>query len=670
MKQQSFHHALSHLTETGFRVFLFTSLIFAVVTGLYNVWLSLGEVTVVLIIYLIWQARTSRRTDDVLQYLDEMNTDVNYASRRTMISSPLPIVIFHPHTGDIVWSNDRFLHLTGNREHLFETNITTLTPGFRTDWLLNGESIDPELVEIGERQYLVYGNLVSTSANPEDQLATTYWVEVTGFAQTAAAYERTRPILMILQIDSYEDLIKGLDEGERAVLWMQVNNLLTDWIDEAEGTLCRYDRDHYLILLESAPLLELLRNKFSIMSEIRKIQSPNGMAVTLSVGIGRGGESPKQLYDFASLALDMALGRGGDQVVIKDGLDYTFIGGRSKETERRTKVKSRVMATAMAEQLAAARCVLVMGHKVPDVDVVGACAGVVAMARKLEVPARIVKAPSPNPADDLVKRLSALPEYKNLFITPEEARHLATSDAVLVVVDTNRPEQTQAPELLTTQAKVIVIDHHRRASSYIQSPTLSFQDPYASSASELMTELVQYTLDAGDLRRGEAEAMLAGIILDTKSFTLRTGSRTFEAAAYLRQAGADTTEVNRLFQNDLEHTVSKLEIVQSAQVHRDVIAVAFTEKKVGRVIASQAADQLLNILGIEASLVLFQEEGQACLSARSRGSINVQVLTEMLGGGGNAAAAGAQFPGKTSQEVLPELTAAIDRYFEEGEEGS
>ena len=665
MKQQSFHHALSHLTETSFRSFLFTSLIFAVLTGLYNIWLALGEIAAVLIIYLISQARASRQTDDVLQYLDEVTADVDNASRRTMITSPLPIVIFHPHTNDIIWSNDRFLHLTGDPEHLFETSLSTLIPDFPIDWLLDGKTICPETVPVGTQRYLVYGNLVSTGHGQEDFLATTYWVDVTDYARTAEDYTRTRPILAIVQIDNYEDLVKGIDEGDRSMLWMKINNLLSDWTEAAQGMICRYDRDHYLLFVESERFQELQRKKFSILEGARKILSPNGVAVTLSIGIGMGGENPKQLYDFACLALDMALSRGGDQAVIKDGLVYSFIGGRAKETERRTKVKSRVMATAMGEQLSAAHSVVIMGHRMPDVDVMGATAGVVAMARKLGVPVRIVRAPAPNPAEELTRKLAALPEYKNTFVSVEEARHLVDKDTLLVVVDTNRPEQTQAPELLNAGAKVIVIDHHRRTSSYITNPALSFQDPYASSASELVTELVQYTLDTGELKREEAEALLAGIILDTKFFTLRTGTRTFEAAAYLRKSGADTTEVNRLFQNGLEDTVAKFEIVQSARIHRDIIAIAATDRKVGRIIASQAADQLMNIIGIEASFVLFPEGQQTCLSARSRGDVNVQVLTEMLGGGGNAAAAGAQFPGKTLEEVLPDLKAAIDRYFEE-----
>ena len=449
------------------------------------------------------------------------------------------------------------------------------------------------------------------------------------------------------------------------MLRTQINNLLTEWLAPAQGMICRYDRDHYLFLMEAGHLQSFQRRKFSILEEIRHIQSPNGVAATLSIGIGQGAETPSQLHEYASLALDMALSRGGDQVVIKNGTDFSFIGGRSKETERRTKVKSRVVATALAEILDVTGHVIVMGHKFPDLDVLGAAAGIAAMARKKNVPVNIIQAPSPYPAEAMAKRLNALPEYKNLFIPAEQARHLAGPNATVVVVDTNRPEQTQAPELLTSGAKIVVIDHHRRAASYIEKPSLSFQDPYASSASELVTELVQYNLDAGDLMRLEAEALLAGIVLDTKAFTMRTGSRTFETAAFLRKTGADTTEVKKFFQNNLEDTVAKFHIIQKAQTYRKSMAITWTDKKVGRAIAGQAADELLNIAGIDASFVLFPEDGQTYLSTRSSGKVNVQVISEMLGGGGNAATAGAQFPGKAVEEVLPLLKGAIDQYFEE-----
>ena len=666
MRQQTFHKALSHLTETGFRVFFAACLVFAVLTGLFNVWLSLAEIAVVLGLYLYLHAGTNRRKNEVLAYLDHVTNGVDSASRRTMISSPLPIVIFRPDTDDIIWSNDRFLHLTGDREHLFETKLSSLVPAFQTQWLLDGDHVCGEPVQVGDRQYLVYGNLVAISDDLAGEfLATTYWVDVTEYALTAAKFHATRPILMILQVDNYEDLSKGLDESERSVLRTQINNLLTDWLEPAQGMICRYDRDHYLFLMESGSLQDFQRRKFSILEEIRQVQSPNGVAATLSIGVGQGAETPKQLHEYASLALDMALSRGGDQVVIKDGTDFSFIGGRSKETERRTKVKSRVVATVLAEILDVTEQVIVMGHKFPDLDVLGAAVGVVAMARKQNVPVNIIQAPSPYPAEAMAKRLSVLPEYKNLFIPAEQARHLAGPNATVVVVDTNRPEQTQAPELLTSGAKIVVIDHHRRAASYIEKPSLSFQDPYASSASELVTELVQYNLDSGDLMRLEAEALLSGIVLDTKAFTMRTGSRTFETAAFLRKTGADTTEVKKFFQNNLEDTVTKFHIIQRAQTYRKTMAITWTDQKVGRAIAGQAADELLNIAGIDASFVLFPEDGQTYLSTRSSSNVNVQVISEMLGGGGNAATAGAQFPGKTVEEVLPLVKEAIDQYFEE-----
>lgn len=667
MRQQTFHKALSHLTETGFRVFFAACLVFAVLTGLFNVWLCLAEVAVVLGLYLYLHAGTARRKNEVLAYLDHVTNGVDSASRRTMISSPLPIVIFRPDTDDIIWSNDRFLHLTGDREHLFETKLSSLVPAFRTQWLLDGACVCEDPVQVGDRQYLVYGNLVAIDQeDPTEFLATTYWVDVTEYALTAARFAATRPVIMIIQVDNYEDLGKGLEEGERSQLRTQINNLLSDWLSPAQGMICRYDRDHYLFLTEDGHLRDFLRRKFSLLEEIRHIQSPNGVAATLSIGVGQGADSPKQLHEYASLALDMALSRGGDQVVIKNGTDFSFIGGRAKETERRTKVKSRVVATALAEILDVTEHVIVMGHKAPDLDVLGAVAGVVAMARKKKVPVNIIQAPSPYPAEAMAKRLSMLPEYRNLFITPEQARHLAGPNATVVVVDTNRPEQTQAPELLTSGAKIVVIDHHRRAASYIEKPSLSFQDPYASSASELVTELIQYNLDSGDLMRLEAEALLAGLVLDTKAFTMRTGSRTFEAAAFLRKTGAETTEVRKFFMNNLTDTVTKFHIIQGAEIYHKTMAITSTDHRVGRAIAGQAADELLNIAGIDASFVIFPEDGQIYLSARSSGKTNVQVLCEMMGGGGNGATAGAQFPGRTMEEVQTLLKQTIDRYFAEG----
>ncbi|MCF0123220.1 MAG: DHH family phosphoesterase [Ruminiclostridium sp.] len=666
MQQQTFHQTISRLTGLGFRVFFGTCLLFAVLTGLFNVWLSVAEVAVVLALYLYLNSGMGRRKKSLLAYLDQVSTHVDAASRRAMVNSPLPVVIFRPDTDDIVWCNDRFLHLVGSQDGLFEAKLSELIPSLQTQWIAEGHHICDRTVEVADRQYLVYGSLVSVGDDPQgDTLATTYWVDVTEYADIADRYESSRPILMIIQVDNYEDLTKGLDEGERSSVRTQINNLLTDWLSFTGGMLCRYDRDHFLFLMEAKPLQDPRFKKFSLLEDFRAVQSPNGVTATLSIGVGRNAETPNQLFEYASLALDMALSRGGDQVVIKNGTDFSFIGGRAKETERRTKVKSRVVATAFAEILDVTEQVIVMGHKAPDLDVMGAVAGVVAMARKKNVPVHIVQAPHPYPAEAMALRLAATPEYKNLFIQPEQARHMAGPNTTVVVVDTNRPEQTQAPELLTSGAKIVVIDHHRRAVSYIENPSLSFQDPYASSASELVTELVQYNLDPSDLKKVEAEALLSGIVLDTKAFTMRTGSRTFEVAAFLRKTGADTTDVKKFFQNNLADTITKFHIIQQAEVYRKTMAITWTNRKVGRAIAGQAADELLNISGIDASFVLFPEDDQTYLSSRSSGKTNVQVISEMLGGGGNAATAGAQFPGISVEEALPLVKGAIDRYFED-----
>lgn len=664
MRQQTFQKALSRLTDTGFRLFFVTGLVFAVLTGLYNIWLCMAELVVLLVLYLYFQSGAIRRKQEAMDYLDHLASGVDNASRRTMLSSPMPIAIFRPDTDDIIWSNERFLHLTGDPDHLFETKLSALVPAFQCQWLLDGEHLSPEPVPVGEKLYLVYGNLVCTGEQ-DSFLATTYWVDVTQYATVAAKFDATRSVVGILQVDNYEDLSRGLEEGERAVMRSELNNRLSAWLDPSQGLLCRYDRDHYLLLVEAAQFQVFCRKKFSLLDEIRQVQSPNGVAATLSIGFGRNGETPRQLHEYASLALDMALSRGGDQVVVKDGNDFSFFGGRSKETERRTKVKSRVVASALSELLASTHQVIVMGHKYPDLDVLGAVVGVCAIARKKDVPIKAVRAPSPYPSEEQTRQLASLPEYQGIFIPPDEAIRLAKPTSIVVVVDTNRPEQTQVPELLTSGARIVVIDHHRRAASYIEKPALSFHDPYASSASELVAELVQYILDNGDLKRQEAEAMLAGIVLDTKNFTMRTGSRTFETAAFLRKAGADTALVHKFFQHDLRDTVTKMQIIQGAQTYRGSMAIALTDRPVGRAIAGQAADEMLNIAGIEASFVLFPEAGQAYLSARSGSNVNVQVISEMLGGGGNATTAGAQFPGKTTEDVLPLLKETIDNYFDD-----
>ena len=651
--------------EEGARIFFLLALLFAAVTLWFHPIAAAVEAAVALLLLIPLRAARKRRERDFIRHLDAVSTDIKAAARGTIMNAPIPVALFHPETDEIIWTNDRFLAITGNPDHLFDTKLSAVVPSFQSRWLLEGKLQSPEPVALRQGEYLVFGNLIDTNSR-SGSLAMTYWVEVSHYTQVEEQFHKSRPVAALILVDNYEDLMRGLEESERAALLSDLNKRISQWAEPAGGILLRYDRDHYLFLFTEEDLLRFQEEKWNLLEAARQVRSPNRITATLSLGVGRNESGLRELFQSATQSLEMALSRGGDQAVVKSREEYQFIGGRAKESDRRSKVKSRVIAKALSELLGSASKVLIMGHKHSDMDVMGAAAGLAAITRKKGLPTHILRDYGTSPDVDLVALLSELPEYEGVFIGEEEALEQLDRNTIVLVVDTNRPEQVQSEELLREANRVVVIDHHRRAATYIDQTALSFQDPYASSASELVVDLMQHILDPGDLRRQEAEAILAGIILDTKNFTLRTGSRTFEAAAYLRRAGAETTEVKRLFQSNLDKTVLRYHVVGKAELYRPGIAVAVSESEVDRITAAKAADELLNIMGINASFVLSPLGGQLMLSARSAGDVNVQVITEMLGGGGNAAAAGAQMKGISLAEGAKRLKEAIDRYFKEG----
>ena len=470
--------------------------------------------------------------------------------------------------------------------------------------------------------------------------------------------------MSIICIDSYEEVLKNLSDSDKSGIQAQIDTKINEWLKDESVVIRKYDRDRYILLCEEQTLEKFIDDKFSVLASVREIKNSEDIPVTLSIGIGRDGETLKEKYQFANLATDMALSRGGDQAVIKSRFAFEFFGGATKEVEKRTKVKSRVMANALSQLMKASSLVLIMGHRVSDIDSIGAAAGMVCAARKREKNVKIVVNEAKTSAASLIARLRTMPEYENVFISPEDALLMADKETLLIVVDTNRPDFVESPELLQAAMKVAVIDHHRRAADYIENAAINMHEPYASSASELSCELLQYMVSAHDVARVEAEALLAGIYLDTKGYTIKTGVRTFEAAAYLRRAGADTIEVKRLFQNDFDDQMTKYRIVTASHIYRDSIAIAVADYQVPRAIAAQAADELLTIHGVHGSFVVFKNDGETIISARSLGQLNVQVITEKLGGGGNITTAGAQ-PGKVPvEDVVANLKRAIDEVDE------
>lgn len=658
---------LSRLLEPNLKFYFAVMLLFAVAAIPVNWQLALAEGTLTVLLYFYFRQSNQKRRQGVLQYIDSVTGSVDTASKSTLINSPLPTLVFRPDTGEIIWSNESFLQLAGVREHLFEMRLSEAVPDFQVQWLLSGKQESPERVELNNHRFRVYGSLVRSRnrTGVQSLVATTYWVETTEADHLREVYEASRPVAAILMLDNYEDLMKACEDTQRSAVLAQIDEKLQTWANAGQGILLKTDRNHYLFLFEEQYFQHFVDEKFSILDTVRAIRVAENIHPTLSIGIGKDSPSIPELYKNAKLSLEMALSRGGDQAVVRNQVDFAFYGGRTKATEKRTKVKSRVMANAFRELIADAGEVYIMGHSFADMDAVGAAAGICCAARKRGKQARIVIDREHTAAETLIARLDALPEYSGVFLTPAEAFLQMRADTLLVVVDTNRPDMVENPQLLESCNRVAVIDHHRRAATYIENAAFSFHEPYASSASELVTELLQYLVEPTDLLREEAGALLAGIVLDTKHFTQRTGGRTFEAAAFLRRSGADTAEVQRLFQGDLKDMVTKYDIIRRAEMYRSNIAVSVVEEPgVDRVAAAQAADDLLTLKGVQASFVIYAAEGAVLMSARSLGEINVQVILEALGGGGNSTTAGARIEDTDPESVRQQLIGVLDAYFE------
>ena len=658
---------LSRLLEPNLKFYFAVMLLFAVAAIPVNWQLALAEGTLTVLLYFYFRQSNQKRRQGVLQYIDSVTGSVDTASKSTLINSPLPTLVFRPDTGEIIWSNESFWQLAGVREHLFEMRLSEAVPDFQVQWLLSGKQESPERVELNNHRFRVYGSLVRSRnrTGVQSLVATTYWVETTEADHLREVYEASRPVAAILMLDNYEDLMKACEDTQRSAVLAQIDEKLQTWANAGQGILLKTDRNHYLFLFEEQYFQHFVDEKFSILDTVRAIRVAENIHPTLSIGIGKDSPSIPELYKNAKLSLEMALSRGGDQAVVRNQVDFAFYGGRTKATEKRTKVKSRVMANAFRELIADAGEVYIMGHSFADMDAVGAAAGICCAARKRGKQARIVIDREHTAAETLIARLDALPEYSGVFLTPAEAFLQMRADTLLVVVDTNRPDMVENPQLLESCNRVAVIDHHRRAATYIENAAFNFHEPYASSASELVTELLQYLVEPTDLLREEAGALLAGIVLDTKHFTQRTGGRTFEAAAFLRRSGADTAEVQRLFQGDLKDMVTKYDIIRRAEMYRSNIAVSVVEEPgVDRVASAQAADDLLTLKGVQASFVVYAAEGAVLMSARSLGEINVQVILEALGGGGNSTTAGARIEDTDPESVRQQLIGVLDAYFE------
>ena len=655
---------LQRLFQPNVRFHLMLLITFALATffiGGHNRILAGIQVAVIILLALYSRIATRKRTAKLLDYLESVSDSMDLTVRDT----PLPVAIFNSETGEIIWSNDNFIAITGLHVPFFELNITDAVPDFTWDWLLDGKTEVPDPVGVEDRLFRVYGNVVRFD---HEYVAMTYWIDVTDYVQVCDEYLDSRLVFAILTLDNYEELLKGMREKEKSALLSDLDDKINAWASGNGGFLCRFERDRYFFLFEERHLAGYIQNEFSILNLVHTDVGTEGVHATLSIGIGKDGKTPQENYRHASLGIEMALSRGGDQAVIRNRYGFEFFGGHSTKIEKRTKVKSRIMASAFGELLSDASIVLIMSHEYADYDSIGAAIGVCCMARAKRKTARIVYNAEKNQVQNIIDLVSELPEYSGVFVTEQDAIIEADSETLLVVVDTCRPDKVESKSLLLSCTRIAVIDHHRRAADYIENAVLNVHEPYASSSAELVKEMMQYLLEKDDILRLEAEALLAGIMLDTKGFSVNTGSGTFDAAAFLRRTGADTASVKRLLQSDIDTATARYALMREATIYRDGIALAASDEPHSRISIAQAADELLNISGVHTSFVAAKNGADVFVSGRGIGGVNVQVILEKLGGGGSQSTAGLQMPGSSVTQVVDDLKKAIDEYLKHGKQ--
>lgn len=626
-------------------------------TKLYLIFLGIASVTLffyniyigflffIIYLYMIvysWRTGVSRKKQ-LLNYIKNLSFETEQTTNDIVKNSPTPICVIE-FDGTINLFNEKFESLV-NEEELIGKNIDDIIKNLNLRKVLNEKNqLETEIV-FNDKNYKVLYNVLKREANDKNKyFMILYFIDETNYLSLSKKYDDEKNVIALIQIDGFDEVLKSTPEDNRLLLSVDIEKILFKIEDETSGALRKISRQQYLLILDKKNCFNLEKEKFSVLDKIREISQENSLPVTLSIGIGRDGDSINENLQMAISALDLALGRGGDQAVVKTKDKFVFYGGKSKAIEKTTKVKSRLIGHALKQIILESENIFIMGHSYPDMDAMGASVGVYDICKSFNKDAKIVLS---NPNDYIktfVDRIKSCDYYNNVFIESSDAIDECTKDTLIIVVDTHRPTYTECPKLLEISDKVAVIDHHRRGVDFINETVLLFHETYVSSTCELITELVQYIDDDVKINKLTAEGLLAGINLDTKSFTFKTGIRTFEAASYLKKIGADTVEVKKLFNSDINDVVIKSQILQSTKIIADNICVATTdiEDKNINIIVAQAADELLNVKNIEASFVLGIRKEKVFISARSLGNINVHVIMEKLGGGGHKDVAGAQ----------------------------
>ena len=630
-----------------------------------------------LIIYILILGYTyfanNKRKSEISEQLQDLTLTVDSAAKTSLINAPFPLIIIET-DGNIVWKSLKFATEFANVDINSYINDLIIDIKDEIEKDKNKEQRRKSIIkniEIGKKKYKVQCELSKTKRSERkkvaEYMAILYFIDETEKYDLIKENKDKNTCVGIIMVDNYEEVMQRVNTEQKTQLMAKVESTIYDWVNQTNGILVKEDRDTYVYIFEHRNLDKIKENKFAILDSIKDIVRKDKIQLTLSIAISTEGETDSEIYKSASAAMDVILGRGGDQAVIRENGKYQFFGGKVEEVEKRTKVKARIVAHALEELISECEKVIIMGHSNPDIDAMGSALGVYRIAKSLKKDAYIV---TDKESASIRVFMENLPkEYDNVLIDKETGLNEINQETLLVVVDTHKKSYVEQPELLEKTNKIVVIDHHRRSADFINQSILTFQEVYASSAAELVTELIQYTQTEVELPTIEAEALYAGIMMDTKNFTFKTGVRTFEAAAYLRRCGIDIIKVKKWFQSDLDSYNKISDIVKKSEVIHNTIAIATYEvqEKDTSLICAKAADELLTIGNITASFVLGTMENKICISGRSIGDVNVQVILEKLGGGGHITLAGAQLENMTIEEAKQELIDKIKEYFSEKE---
>lgn len=657
---------------TKARVYLVVIAIVLIILCMQNIIFIIPSIILygILLVYSFWT--NSKNKTELDKHIQEMTFNVETIAKNTLLNSPFPLIIVEE-DGSIIWKSSSFVTEFGNID--IKSILLDINKEVRAEIEKSENKTDRTVIykqtQIEKKDYqIIIETIAGKSKNrkkkPDDMLVM-YFVDDTEFIKVSKKFEESKTCTGIVMIDSYEELIQSLGQEERTQVITEIETKIYEWTSKIDGIALKTDRDRFAVIFEQKYLDNIIENKFEILKETKNIETEGVIPTTLSIAICAEGNSNSEKFKATMEAMDLVLGRGGDQAVIRRNDKYEFYGGKKQETEKRTKVKAKTVATALEELIEEAPNVLIMGHSNGDIDSMGSSLGVYRIVKSLGRTAKIVNNTYGMTLKDFIEAVEQEEEYKDVIIDKSQALSQVNEDTLLIVVDTHKKTYVEVPELLNRTNKIVVIDHHRRGPDYIDNAILMFHEVYASSAAELVAELLQYTKNNTTLTTFEAESLYAGIMVDTKNFTFKTGVRTFEAAAYLRKNDIDIIKIKKWFQSDLESYNVIADVVKNTFVYRDTIGISEYDEndENAGLICAKAADELLTISDITASFVLGKVKDTVYISGRSIGDINVQLILEKMGGGGHHTVAGAQINGITIDEAKDTLCKRIDEYFEE-----